>query len=148
MKVFVVIKVPRGHAGRAETAQAVCQAIQSSGQEVFLAYQEIEQRRLSDPHQFMPLVREQIRRSDLIVILYDAELRGGLIEAGIAYANGVPIWLAHRCGERVSSSALGCAETVIEYSGLQELVQQLQMLFHNKISSVSAGLPQDQHTIP
>jgi hypothetical protein len=79
MQVFVVIKVPRGHAGRTETAQAVCQAIQSNGHEVFLAYQEIELRGISDPCQFMPLVREQIHHSDLMIILYDAELRGGLI---------------------------------------------------------------------
>jgi nucleoside 2-deoxyribosyltransferase len=127
MQVFVVIKVPRGQFERTEMAQAVCQALQSSGHEVFLAYQEIEQRGISDPHQFMPLVREQIRRSDLMIILYDAELRGGLIEEGIAFADGIPVWLAHRRGERVSSSALGCAESVVEYNDLNELEQQLRM---------------------
>jgi nucleoside 2-deoxyribosyltransferase len=125
MKVFVAIKVPRGHAERTQMAQAVCQMLQDNGHDVFLAYWELEQRGISDPRQFMPLVREQIRRSDLMIILYDAELRGGLIEAGIAYAGGVPIWLAHRRGERVSSSALGCAEIVVEYSDPGDLVRQM-----------------------
>lgn len=129
MRVFVATKVPSrapsGQAERTQTAQAVRQMLQDNGHEVFLAYWELEQRGISDPRQFMPLVREQIRQSDLVVILYDAELRGGLIEEGIAYAEGVPVWLAHRVGERVSSSALGCAEAVIEYSDLPGLVQRL-----------------------
>ena len=125
MKVFVAIKVPRGHTERTQMAQAVSQMLQNNGHDVFLAYWELEQRGISDPRQFMPLVREQIRRSDLMIILYDAELRGGLIEAGIAYTIGVPIWLAHRRGERVSSSALGCAEIVVEYSDPGDLVQQM-----------------------
>ena len=129
MKVFVVIKALRGHAERTSLAEAVRQAIQDNGHEVFLASWEIEQRGITDSRQFMPLVREQIRCSDLMLILYDIELRGGLIEEGIAYADGVPVWLAHRRGERVSSSALGCAESVIEYSDLQELTQQLRTKF-------------------
>ena len=131
MKVFVVVKVPRGQAERAELAQVVCQLFQNHGHEVFLAYREIEQRGISDPRQFMPLVRDQIRRSDLMLILYEAELRGGLIEAGIAYAAGVPIWLACRRGERVSTSALGCAEIVVEYNDLAELAQQLHQRLCN-----------------
>ena len=127
MKIFVVIKALRGHAERMSLAEAVRRVIQDCGHEVFLASWEIEQRGISDPRQFMLLVREQIRGSDLMIILYDAELRGRLIEEGIAYADGVPIWLAHRRGERVSSSALGCAESVVEYSDSQELAQRLRI---------------------
>ena len=127
MKVFVAIKALRGQAERMSTAEAVRQVTQESGHEVFLASWEIEQRGISDPRQFMALVREQIRYSGLMIVLYNAELRGRLIEEGIAYADGVPIWLAHRRGERVSSSVLGCAESVVEYSDLQELAQQLRL---------------------
>ena len=47
--------------------------------------------------------------------------RGGLIEEGIAYAAGVPIWLLHCRGQRVSTSALACAERVIEYENLDDI---------------------------
>ena len=81
------------------------------------------------PAQFMPLVRQHIQQAGLVIVIYDAELRGGLIEEGIAYAAGVPIWLLHRRGERVSSSARACAALVIEYEHLPALQQVLESSF-------------------
>lgn len=131
MKIFVSCKVPRGHPERTELAQAVSRSIQNTGHVVFLAYWEIEQRGITDPRRFMPLVREHIHCSDLVILIYEAELRGGLIEAGIAYAAGVPIWLVHRYGEPVSSSILGCVSMVIEYRNKQELIRQLDSRLRN-----------------
>ena len=126
--IFVGMKVPRGDPEKERLAELVSQTLRQAGHEVFLAYREIEQRGLVHPTAFMALVREQITAADRVLILYDAELRGGLIELGIAYACGKPVWLAHRAGERVSSSALGCAESVVEYRTLEELAGQLLAL--------------------
>jgi hypothetical protein len=44
---------------------------------------------------------------------------------GIAYAYGIPIWLAHRSKEQVSSSALGCVDLVLEYVSLEDLQKKI-----------------------
>jgi len=99
-------------------------AVRAAGHEPFVAWKEIEEKGLS-PQQFMPFVCEHLQTSELLLILYHPELRGGLIELGIAFAYGIPIWLAHRTGEAVSSSALGCANRVLEYTGLDDLKEKL-----------------------
>jgi hypothetical protein len=83
----------------------------------------------------MPFVRQHIRGSDLVIIIYHPDLRGGLIEEGIAYADNVPIWLLHKTPEScsnpqpVSSSALACANLVLEYTSLDELKLRLEKAF-------------------
>jgi len=125
MKVFISLKIPRGNMELEKAAALLADAASQAGHEPFVAYREIRQRELVSPAEFMPFVRQEIRSSDLVIVLYDVELRGGLIEAGIAYACEIPIWLLHRLGERVSSSALGCAERVIAYQDLDNLREQL-----------------------
>ena len=73
----------------------------------------------------MPFVRGHLRCADLVILLNHPELRGGLIEAGMAYAWDIPIWLCHKPGERVSSSMRGCADVTIEYTTLDELHDKL-----------------------
>jgi hypothetical protein len=134
LKVFIAIRVPRGDKECEQTAAVVAQAAQQAEHEVFVAYQEIARLGLS-PAQFMPFVRQHIRTSDLAIIVYHPDLRGGLIEEGIAYADHVPIWLLHKTSELhsdmrpISSSALACADLVIEYATLEELKQKLEQAF-------------------
>jgi len=125
MKIFLSLKAPRDDNDLRTASQAVAEAIRSAGHEPIAAWQEIEEKELS-PQQFMPFVREYLRTCDLLFVLYHPELRGGLIELGIAYAYGVPIWLAHPLGQRVSSSVLGCADRILVYSSLEELTQRIR----------------------
>ncbi len=120
------MKVPRcspvqpGEVDPVQLVGWVADAVRRAGHTPFVAYQEIAQRGLK-PKVFMPFVRQQIQQSGLTIVLYVPELRGGLIEEGIAYAAGVPIWLLHCRGQRVSTSALACAERVIEYENLDDI---------------------------
>jgi nucleoside 2-deoxyribosyltransferase len=124
-KVFIVVKVPRDNPERQRAAALLAKETRKAGHQPFVAYQEIARRGLVEPHEFMPFVCQEVRASDLLVVLYDPELHGGLIEMGIAYAWGIPIWLLHKAGERVSSSALGCADMELAYSDLDNLEEEL-----------------------
>lgn len=121
MKVFIVVKVPRGNAGIEQLATLLAQQVQKAGHQPFVAYREILRLGLDSPQVFMPFVRQQIRESRLMIVAYHPELRGGLIEAGIAFADGVAVWLLHQAGEQVSSSALGCAAWICAYQTLDDL---------------------------
>ena len=73
----------------------------------------------------MPFACQNLLDSDLVILLYHPELRGGLIEAGMAYAWEIPVLLCHKSDERVSSSMHGCADVTIEYDGLDDLKKKL-----------------------
>jgi len=76
----------------------------------------------------MPFVREHLADADLFIVVYHPELRGGLIEVGIAYERGIPIWLCHKPEEKVSSSMLGCADMVMTYENVDELKEKVSKL--------------------
>ena len=62
-----------------------------------------------------------------MIVLDHPELRGGLIELGLAYAQRIPIWLVFQPGGKVSSSALGCSELTLEYTCLEDLRKNFSM---------------------
>jgi hypothetical protein len=128
MNIFISMKVPRGDKELRLAADLLAATVKSSGYLPFVATDEIAQHGLTDPQDFMPFVRDQLRCADLVIILYHPELRGGLIEAGMAYAWDIRIWLCHQSGERVSSSMRGCADETITYETLDDLRDKLSAL--------------------
>jgi nucleoside 2-deoxyribosyltransferase len=128
MKIFISMKVPRADETLRLAADLLSATVKSAGHQPFLATDEIAQRGLSNPKDFMPFVRQNLLDSDLVIVLYHPELRGGLIEAGIAYAQDIPIWPCHKPGERVSSSMRGCADVTIKYESLDDLRRKIQSM--------------------
>ena len=131
-KIFISMKVPRSDESLRIVADLLPATVIAAGHQPFLATLEIAQRGLTNPKEFMPFVQKNLRDANLLILLNHPDLRGGLIEAGMAYAWDIPIWLCYKSGERVSSSMRGCAEVTIEYESLDDL--------QNKIS----GLLKDQ----
>ena len=125
MKIFLSLKVPRGDAEREATIVALSDAIRAAGHLPFVATEEIARAGLTEPAEFMPFVREHLAKTDLFLLIYHPELRGGLIEAGIAYERGIPIWVCHKVGEKVSSSLLGCADMAMEYVEMGDLRERV-----------------------
>jgi hypothetical protein len=125
MKIFVSMKVPRGDAELEQLAALAQDTISQVRHDPFIATREIAALGLTAPKDFMPFVRQQVATSGLMIVLYHPELRGGLIELGIAYAQGIPVWLCCPSGQYVSNSALGCADLTIEYTSLEDLRKKL-----------------------
>ncbi len=126
--IFISMKVPRDRQDLLQAATSIVAAVLQAGHAPFLAFREIEYRGLKTPKEFMPFVREQIKASDLLLLLYDPEIRGGLVEAGIAYADGIPLWLLHKQGEAVSSSVKGIASKIIAFESAETLEAALMDL--------------------
>ena len=121
MKIFVSMKAIRADAELASVASALDSAIRTTGHEPFLATQEIANAGMTSPQEFMPFVRRELATCHLCILVYHPELRGGLIEAGMAYERRIPIWLCHKPNEKVSSSMLGCADVVLTYNDMNNL---------------------------
>lgn len=126
MKIFIAIRVPHVDPTAETLVSMLEQVLSTNGHIPFVAYREIKIRELT-PAQFMPYVREEISTSNIVLVVYSPDLRGGLIEMGIAYALGVPVWLAVRKGERVSTSARACARRIFEYEDRGELADKLRI---------------------
>ncbi len=126
MKIFVSMKVSRADVELRQAAEVLAETISSAGHQPFVATDEIAKRRLTDPQEFMLFARQNLLDSELVILLYHPDLRGGLIEAGMAYAQKIPIWLCHKPGERVSSSMRGCTDVTIEYESLDDLQRKIR----------------------
>ena len=125
MKIFIGLKVPRGDVEREAIVAHLERAIRLAGHIPFVAVDEIVGAGLTKPKDFMPFVRDALADCDLMIVIYHPELRGGLIEVGIAYQRKIPIWLCHKADEKISSSMLGCADEIFEYAGADGLSEQV-----------------------
>lgn len=132
MKIFVSMKVPRADVELASVISAMDSAIRTTGHTPFIATDEIAKAGLTSPQAFMPFVREHLANSDICIVIYHPELRGGLIEVGIAYERRIPIWLCHKPDEKISSSMRGCADVVLTYNDVSDLKEKAQ----NKLTSL------------
>jgi len=137
MKIFISLKVPRGDAGLESIITHLTDAIHTAGHTSFIATEEITSAGLTASQGFMPFVRENLADTDLFIVVYHPELRGGLIEVGIAYERRIPIWLCHKADEKVSSSMLGCADMTIEYNDVDDLSEKVFMMLKKETSEVS-----------
>ena len=125
MKIFLSIKVPRGDSEREDIINHLRDAISMAGHIPFVATKEISQAGLTAPQDFMPFVREHLADTDLLIVVYHPDLRGGLIEVGMAYERRIPIWLCHKQAEKISSSMLGCADLLIHFNNIAELQRKI-----------------------
>jgi nucleoside 2-deoxyribosyltransferase len=131
VKVFIAVRVPRSDGASEELIAAITAVLNDTGHTPFVAYQEIIRRSLA-AGQFMPYVRNEISTSNIVLVVYSPDLRGGLIELGIAYALGVPVWLTARKDEPISTSAKACAERIINYSTVKELTSELYIAINEE----------------
>ena len=136
MKIFISQKVPRGDEELRLVSDLLLATVKSAGHQPFLATDEIARAGLTSPKDFMPFVRDHLADTDLFIVIYHPELRGGLIEVGIAYEHRIPIWLCHKPEEKISSSMLGCADVVMEYNDLVDLKEKVVENLKKKTSEV------------
>ena len=132
MKIFVSMKVPRADVELASIISALDSTIRTAGHTPFIATDEIAKAGMTSPKEFMPFVRQHLATCDLCIVIYHPELRGGLIEVGIAYERRIPIWLCHKPKEKISSSMLGCSDVVLTYNDVDDLKEKAQ----NKLTSL------------
>jgi len=127
MKIFITLKAIRDDPTLYTLAGTLEAEITRAGHTPFIASRELPKRGLAPG--FMTYIREHIQTSDLLLLLYHPDLRGGLIEQGIAYALHIPVWLAHTTGEKISTTARECATKIIAYSTPETLIAQIHRAF-------------------
>ncbi len=126
MKIFIVSKYKNNNASQEKLVDIIEQQCEKSGHKIFTGYKEIDKAKIISAKNWMPFVKKHIESSDILIVIYEKGLEGGLIEEGIAYGRNIPIWFLFKKGETVSSSAIGCADKKAEFEGLDDLRDKLE----------------------
>jgi hypothetical protein len=137
--VFIVVKY--SHPEAELISDRLVTLTNTAGYQSFLGYREIRDRQLTDGTQWMPFIKQQLAQAQLCLLVYDPLLRGGLVEAGIAFAYAIPIWLIVQRDLAISRSVLGCATRLFRYDRLHDLEQQLAQAYRTLPDAISPTAP-------
>jgi len=72
----------------------------------------------------------EIDSCDLLIAELTIKSIGVGIEMGYAYSKEIPICYIRRTGSEYSTTAAGCASSIIEYDGIDMLVREINLLMN------------------
>lgn len=126
MKLFITASF-KGDENKQEIKH-LCNLTKEAGFEDFCFVRDIEnyQKTFSDAKKLMQTSREEIEKSDALLIDLTNKPTGRAIEAGIAFALNKKIVVIAQKGTTMKETAIGIADLVIEYSLIDDIVPPLR----------------------
>lgn len=111
-----------------ENIEKLCSAVKTAGFEDFCFIRDIEnyQKVFDDPKELMQKAREEIKKSDALLIDMTDKPTGRAIEAGIAYALGKRIIVIMKNGTKIKDTVRGIADEIIEYQDIEDISSTLK----------------------
>ena len=122
MKIYVTARF-KGEANKTEI-EKLCLAVRDSGMEDFCFIRDVEnyQKTFNNPNDLWERSLFEIKSCDALLIdVSDVPTGGRVIEAGIAYALGLPVFVIAKTGLPCKDIFVGIATEVIfydEYTGI------------------------------
>lgn len=112
-----------------EEIERLCSIVKSAGFEDFSFIRDIEnyQKIFNDPKELMSRAREEIEKSDALLIDMTDKPTGRAIEAGMAYALGKKIIVIMKKDTKIKDTTRGIADVVIEYDEVEDISSQLKI---------------------
>lgn len=108
----------------------LCSLVKKVGFADFCFVRDIEhyQKTFNDPKELMNKAKEEIEKSDCLLIDMTDKPTGRAIEAGIAYALGKKIIVIMKKGTQIKDTTIGISDLIIEYDNVDEIVAPLSQL--------------------
>lgn len=130
MKVFITASFKGGK--NKEEIEYLCSLIKESGFEDFCFIRDVEnyQKMFNDPRKLMDRAKEEILKSNVLLIDMTNKPTGRAIEAGIAFAQNKKIISIMKKGTKIKDTTRGISDAVIEYEDIKEIVSPLNSLFN------------------
>ena len=128
MKVYITARF-KGASEQREAIEAMCRAVREAGMEDFCFIRDIEHYSnfFDDPRELWQRSRDELRSCDALLIdASDLPTTGRVIEAGMAYAWGLPIFVLAQHGIEYKDAYDGIAACVIRYESLSDVTAQLK----------------------
>jgi nucleoside 2-deoxyribosyltransferase len=129
MKVFITASFKE--AKNKYEIEYLCSLIKESGFEDFCFIRDVEnyQKIFDDPKELMDRAKEEIEKSDVLLIDMTHKPTGRAIEAGIAFAQNKKIISIMQKGTKIKDTTRGISDAVIEYDEIKDIVNPLISLF-------------------
>lgn len=113
----------------------LCSLVKSAGFEDFCFIRDIEkyQKMFSGPTELMVRAKEEIEKSDYLLIDMTDKPTGRAIEAGIAYALGKKVIVIMKRGTQIKDTTRGISIAVIEYDKIDDIIGPLSQVILGKL---------------
>jgi nucleoside 2-deoxyribosyltransferase len=106
-----------------EETNYLCSLIRKSG---FIDYCFARDEKVfTDSKEMMKRAKEEIEKSDWLLIDVTEKQTGRAIEAGMAYSMGKKVVVIMKKGTQIKDTTRGISEAVIEYENIEEIVTPL-----------------------
>lgn len=127
MKAYLGIKYYEDCRNRLIIEQ-ICAILESRGFETSCVVRDIEKWGLEEfpPDNLMKATFKEIDSSDLVLVEVSEKGVGLGIEAGYAYAKGIPVFTIAKKGSDISNTILGISKQVIIY----EKIDDIEIMFN------------------
>jgi len=132
-RIFITTSFEEG--GNREEIEKLCELVRSAGFEDFCFIRDIEhyQKIFDNPAELMKGAKEEIEKSEYLLIDMTDKPTGRTIEAGIAYALGKKVVVIMKRGTQIKDTTRGISRAVIEYNRIDEIVDPLSQLVLEKL---------------
>ncbi len=106
-----------------EDIEYLCSIVRSAGFEDFSFIRDVEnyQKVFDDPKELMQRTKEEIQKSDALLIDMTEKPTGRAIEAGIAYSLRKKVVVIMKKGTKIKDTVRGIADEVIEYQIIEDI---------------------------
>ena len=128
MKLFITASFKNGvNKGEVEN---ICRIVKESGFVDFCFIRDVEnyQKIFYDSKELMQRAKEEISKSDALLVDMTDKPTGRAIEAGIAYTLGKKVIVIMKKGTAIKDTSRGIADAVIEYDALDDIIPALKQL--------------------
>lgn len=111
-----------------ENIERLCSVVKATGLEDFCFIRDVEnyQKVFDDPKELMQRAREEIKKSDALLIDMTDKPTGRAIEAGIAYALSKRVIIIMKSGTKIKDTVRGIADEIIEYQNIEDILSVLK----------------------
>ncbi len=126
MKIYITTHFKPGE-NKAEV-EAMCAAVRAAGHEDFSFIRDVENYKkiFDDPKELWERSREELQKCDALLIdLSDSPTGGRVIEAGMAYAWGKPVFVVVHQGLPVKPVYEGIGIEVVHYNDYADITKAL-----------------------
>jgi len=126
MKVFITASF----GDTKEEIEKLCAAVKLAGLEDFCFIRDVEnyQKIFDNPKDLMQRAKEEIEKSDALLIDMTDKPTGRMIEVGIAYALGKKIIVIMKHGTQIKDTTRGIADVIVEYDVIEDITDQISRL--------------------
>jgi len=128
MKIFVDIKFHDDSSNK-ELIEEIVNIVENDSNKVISMARDYENwgKVKLEPKKLMKITFEEINKADMLLVEFSEKGVGLGIEAGYAYAKGIPIIVIAKTGSDISNTIRGIAKEVVFYKDIKGIKNKLKL---------------------